>query len=746
MLCVLACLLVGADDPGLAFAAEVRPTLLRVCGDCHHPDDGDNHVRFLVATDLEAMTAQRGLWKSVAEQLRNRTMPPADAAQPTEAERLHLSRWIDGTLRAATPALGDYAGHVTTRRLNRTEYDHTVGDLLGVELEVSDTFPVDGSGGEGFDNNGETLFLPPLLLERYLEAAAQAADAAVVVPIRERRLEAVERTVPPDGPVRGTATVPVTGTYRLSLEIRAESAGEVSLRLDGIAAHAWPVEAGTQSRDATVRLGRGAHEITLHNGGPAVLSITRAVLADDRGVVSDGQAAAHGKLFGRPPGASPEDASADGRRVLADLARRAFRRPVGTGEVDRLVALLQRGLDRDEPYEQAMKLPLKAVLVSPHFLFRVEAAAASAGPQPLTGHELATRLSYFLWSTMPDEELFRLADQDRLRDGDVLHAQVERMLDDPRAAAFAEQFVGQWLGTHEVAARSIPEVSLFRDEFNTGLLLDMRAEPALTFAYMLAHDRPLTDLIDADYAILCDRLVRHYGLGDEKPEDGKPLKWKIHRGNRQKASPPESFRRVDLPDRTRGGVLGMAGVHLRTSYPERTSPVLRGGWVLETLLGVRVPSPPPDIPEFKRGKKNKKTVREQLLQHRADPACAACHNLMDPIGFALDNFDVLGRWRTRDGEAPIDATGTLPGGESFDGPAELKDVLLGRKDEILEHLTRKLLGYALGRSLADRDDYAIQKIAGRARAAGWSSRELVHAVVASVPFRMKSAPEPETQP
>ncbi|MCA9055781.1 MAG: DUF1592 domain-containing protein, partial [Planctomycetaceae bacterium] len=351
-------------------------------------------------------------------------------------------------------------------------------------------------------------------------------------------------------------------------------------------------------------------------------------------------------------------------------------------------------------------------------------------------HELATRLSYFLWSTMPDAELDRLADQGRLNAPEELQRQVDRMLDDPRAVAFCDQFVGQWLGTHEVGARVAPSTDTFKGEFTSELLLDLHDEPVYFFQRLLAVDGSLLELLDCDYAIVNKRLAEHYALdGDGKP--AKPMDDSWSPAAKRKDGGP--FQLVSLPDDRRGGVLGMGAVHMLTSYPDRTSPVLRGGWVLETLLGVHVPSPPPDVPQLKRSKKEKKSLREQLSQHRENPTCAACHNLMDPLGFALENFDVLGRWREVDGEATIDASAKLPSGEEFTGPAGLRHVLLARKRDFTRQVSRKLLGYALGRSLEDADDCTIERLTDTVEDRNYRVRTLIHAIVQSTPFRHRQA-------
>ena len=738
------------------FEDAVLPVLTETCGDCHAADDPDNHVGFLTAATADDLNADRGLWKNVAEQLRNRTMPPADSYfQPTEDQRREVADWVDRFLRETACDAGPHAGPVVARRLNRHEYDNTLRDLLGVDLHLADAFPADGAGGEGFDNNGETLFTSPILFERYLTATTTALDAAVWTPRLEIGFGPDEllpqskeadhvRTLPPGGEVAASLPVYLPGDYTVLVKADAPGGTAVTVSVDGVKLGDLPLDdaGGVPPRAKTVvHLERGRHLIVAANPGGGPLPVRQIKVWDHRDGPPGSQKASHRLLLGLDPGARPEDVRGHVRDRLATLARRGFRRPVSGEEVDGLMRLYDRAADRGDPWEEGFKLAARGVLLSPKFLFRTEPPPRDAAPgEPafVGDHALAARLSYFLWASMPDGELDELADAGRLSDPAVLDDQVDRMLADPRAAAFADRFAGQWLGTSEVGGRVAPDVNRFRKIFSPDLLSDLRRQPAELFLYLLREDRPLTELIAADYAVLNDRLAIHYGL-KEPPE-------KL-RGERGKYGPRWlfaddlglPFRRFDLPERDRdrrGGALGLGGVLLASSYSQRTSPVLRGAWVLETLLGTKVPPPPPDVPELKVPKNGSASVREKLARHRDDPACAACHNLMDPVGFALDNYDVLGRWREKDGQAKVDASATLPTGESFEGPGGLRKVLLAREDRVVRHLTAKLLGYALGRSLEDGDDCTIDRIAAEVAAHGGSTRTLVKAVARSVPFRM----------
>ncbi|MBD3673209.1 MAG: DUF1592 domain-containing protein [Planctomycetaceae bacterium] len=737
------------------FETEIRPLLLKYCAACHDPEEQENAAPFLRAKTVDQIGTFRSLWSSAAEQLQNRTMPPADEEQPTEAERLKLSTWIEETLEA-TACSGDvYAGRVVTRRLNRREYDNTIRDLLGVDLKASEKFPVDGSGGEGFDNNGETLFLPTMLMERYLTAASEALDAAIISPPLKLsylpndflpasdKANAKVRSLPEKTQINVLATIFNDRRYQVRILVKPvkEQGAKLIFKLDGIAAERFEIKDASLPQvalETSVRLARGNHVLSLRSPEGSELEVVSLEVTELRPDPSPEYCERHQRLLQLEPDRIPESPHEHARQVLSNFLPQAFRRPVTNDEIEKYLSLYQRGEERGDPFTESMKLALRGVLVSPHFLFRIESEPQSDRPERLNDYELASRLSYFLWSTMPDEELFELAAEGKLQQPGVLKQQIERMLDDPKAEQFAFEFIGQWLGTKEVGALVAPDTGVFSGEFTTELLFDLQEEPVYFFRYLLAENRSLLELIDSDYAIVNKRLSGHYGFDEKNRPKRNPSNPWVQNPKRGSGGP---FEKVMLPDDKRGGVLGMGGVHMVTSYPTRTSPVLRGGWILETMLGVRVPSPPPDVPEIKRGKNSELSTREILKKHRESPSCAACHNLMDPLGFALDNFDVLGRWRDKEGKAEIDASASLPSGESFTGPEGLRQVLLGRQDDFLHHLTRKMLGYALGRSLTDFDDCTIQKISQTVSESGFQSRTLVREIVLSPPFRSQQRTE-----
>lgn len=731
--------LVRAD---IFFEQTVMPVLQEHCLDCHDPEDSDGDVIFLDARKPEDLAKHRKTWRSVAEQLRNYTMPPPKRkSQPTEDERNRIAEWIRYQLRESASKAGPYAGWVKARRLNRLEYDNTIRDLVGVNLNFSETFPLEGGGGEGFDNNSETLFLPPLLMERYMEAAQQIVDAAIVTPLQKRAFDPgemlPERAVGDDSArrlgkgdeVSVLLPVYVTGEYELRLGAApiASQSVELSVAVDGLKAETVRLErnrsdsgrAGWQS--VRLRLPRGLHAISFGCGKDGEAEVFRVEVEEQKRPANFGRASVHHRLLGVAPGAVPDEPRVAAERVLRGFMARAFRRPLRSGEVERFVRLYDRAEERGDPFEERMKLAIKGVLLSPHFLFRIEKPPTGNGIEALGDHELASRLSYFLWSTMPDAELIELATAGELGDETVLRKQVDRMVRDSRFRTFSKSFVGQWLGTKDVGGRVAPTQNSIQHYYTPEVAAAMREEAVLYFHQLVQNDRSVLELIDADYTYLSGRLAKFYERDDWK-------RFKV-----------DEFERVALTDGRRGGLLGMGAVLALTSHFKQTSPILRGAWILDTLLGTPVPPPPPNVPPApKKDKQGKKlSTREMLALHRENTSCAACHNLIDPIGFGLENFDFLGRWRDEAGGKPIDVSGSLPSGETFAGPKELKTVLLRRSDVFVRHLIRKVLGYALGRSLVDEDDSTIERIARRLEAGDRGAGQLIAEVVLSVPFRNK---------
>jgi hypothetical protein len=760
----LAAAATAQTHPTDEFAQSIRPILARNCTACHNPANPKNRVNFLKANTIQDIESSRGLWRDVAAQLRNRTMPPVET-KLTEEERLRVSSWIDNRLRQTACAVGDYAGAVALRRLNRREYHNTIRDLLGLDYNVSELFPADGTGGAGFDTNGETLFIPPLLMERYMEAAQEILDRVVVTPdlaktFAANQLLPAEAAVPAGSPTAARELAPgkelaalvsiyVEADYDVRVAVeQKDGMGSLALKVDGGASVPLVVQqqgrrggggGGGQGRGGRgggaappalgvqVRLARGQRMLSLVADGSPVrvtgLTVQQKVVAP-----SAEKLGLHYRLFGTEPGSEPLQPRKAAEQILRGFVRKAYRRPVESAGIAPLMTLYDRAAQRGDPFEERVKLALTAVLVGPDFLFKLEHRSDQPGIYPIGQYELASRLSYFLWSTMPDAELDTLAAQGRLQDPEVLAAQVDRMLDDPRSRAFTSTFIGQWLGTQDLGGRAAPMLTELNSYYTPPVAADLRSEPILIFERILGENRSLLELLTADYTYMTERLVKFYQL-EEKFKD-------LH-GNEPQL--------VKWPDDRRAGLMNLGAVMAITSHYRQTSPVLRGAWVLDTLLGTPVPPPPPNVPQLDAVKcedncattaKTAVGMRQKILDHRANPSCSACHKLMDPMGFALENFDWTGRWRDQESDgSAIDAGGSLPSGEKFTGPAGLRQVLLGKKDDFLRQLTGKILGYSLGRSLQDGDSCTVQHLAQTLEKDNYRARTLIREIVGSIPFR-----------
>jgi hypothetical protein len=650
---------------------------------------------------------------------------------------------------------------VTARRLNRAEYDNTVRDLLGVDLRPAQDFPVDDSG-YGFDTIGDVLSLSPVLMEKYLRAADRLVRAALEpapvppkpVLVRFDLESTAERPevlpADPDGAplaarnaLVADLTVPSEATYELSVIVggRGHPDGppaKLALLMGGKQVQVVELEADEEgvykkrTFDVRRRLPGGVRQVgaaflreseaaTLPREPKREASHVLAVNALEVRGPFDAAAPGRPASYARIMTCAPEPGagwSRCARRILEPFARRAWRRPLGGDELDRLVALVELARKQGDTFERGVATALKAVLVSPHFLFRVEQDGdpARGGVRPLTAHELASRLAYFLWSSMPDDALLERADDGALTRPRALRAELRRMLASPRSAALAEHFAGQWLQVRNLSAAS-PDPERFPG-FGPELRRAMARETTLFFDFVLRQNRPITDFIDGRYSFLNERLAGHYGI-------------------KEVAGP--QFRRVELDGVERSGILTQASVLTVTSYPTRTSPVLRGLWVLENILGTRPPPPPPDVPRLDEGKVAESlSMRRRLEEHRSNPSCAACHTRMDALGFGLENYDAVGRWRTADGKAPVDAAGALPGERRFAGPAELKAILAGERSTFAECLAEKLLTYALGRGLQPADRPAVAAIVRSTAAADYRFGAMIEAIVLSPPFRSRN--------
>ena len=735
------------------FLQHVVPYLKKYCVDCHGNDFAEAELNVEPMLDRKVAMTERKKWDKIVGMLDIGAMPPDGAAMPTMDESRKVLDWVDQTLYFVDCSLPPDPGRVTIRRLNRAEYNNTIRDLVGVKFQPAADFPTDDVG-YGFDNIGDVLSLSPLLVEKYLDAA-EKITAAAIVPDDPTRGKTIRRdgdrltaqnahrdgdgfwAMPSSGNVSTKFDFPRTGEYVLRVEAKAQQAGpdkaKIEFRIDGkavqvaeIKAHQTPevlefklkIEKGQRAFAAAFindyykpeapdpkDRDRNAYVGWLEVQGPLGLDLN-SLPETHRRIV-----------FTRPNEGEPVRRAAT--EVLAKFVKRAYRRPVTDEDIDPLVKLVEYAVEQGDTFEGGIQVAVQAVLVSPHFLFRVERDRDPNDPKDthkLAGHELASRLSYFLWASLPDDQLFTLAELGQLHRPEILEQQVRRMLADPKAGALVTQFGGQWLNLR-LLDESFPNQRAFPG-FDNRLKTDFRRETEMFFEYVMREDRSILDFLDADYTFVNERLAKHYGIGGVNGD---------------------KFEKVSLAGTQRGGVLTHASILTLTSDPTRTSPVKRGKWIMENILGTPPPPPPPNVPLLETTTKANPNadLRARMAQHMADPVCASCHKLMDPLGFTFENFDGVGKWRDKDGKHEIDASGTLPGGDEFAGPRELMDVLKGRKDQFARHLTRQMLTYALGRGIEHYDRCALDEITAVLAANDYTFSTLVLQIVKSEPFLMR---------
>jgi len=601
-----------ADD----FTNNAQPLLKKYCYDCHSANKQKGGIEVdQLKTTTDAFQYHRFL-ENIAHAVEAGTMPPKDDVDddeiPSDAERALLIKEIKAT--QSKLEHGNFPrnpGRPMIRRLNRNEYNYTVRDLFGINFFPGKDFPSDGAGGEGFDNVGDSLFVPPVLMEKYLAASKKIIDELYSKPPLLARL-----------------------------------------------------------------------------------------------------------IISKPSDKLPANDAA--KAVLKYNASLAFRRTATDEDISSMVALAEKNLAANQPFEDALRAPLQSLLLHPSFLFRAENDQAGNKEWRIDNFELATRLSYFLWSSAPDRSLLKLASEGKLSDKAVLQQQVERMLNDPRAEAISRHFAGQWLGFEEVREVADPDTKRF-PSFTPTLRSAMYRESVEFFNNLVRENRPVTDLIDSNYTFANEELAKHYGIPGVT---GTQLQ------------------KVALSDRNRGGVMGQASILVTTSVPLRTSPVKRGKWILDSLLGTPPPPPPPDAGVLPGDDKSAAglSFRQQLELHRQKPNCAGCHAKIDPLGFGLENFDAIGRWRATDANGkPVDSKATLPGDLSFSTPAELKSILLKSDELFLRNISRKLLAYSLGRPLEYYDEPVVSDLVKQLRGNQLKFRSLVHAITLSHPFQNRSA-------
>ena len=748
----------GANGAGLFsarapadFEHDIRPVIEKNCASCHGEKKQKAGLSFESFHSPQDVRKQWRVWLNAGRRMAAKEMPPEDKPQPSSAERDLVLNWLSQDMFPVDANHPD-PGRVTIRRLNRTEYNNTVHDLVGVDFNPADDFPSDDMG-YGFDNIGDVLTVSPLLMEKYISAAEQVMSRAIAPPesvmLKKIPLDSLHSTndsclfegdkfsLYKEGRAGTEITTDREGDYRIRIQAYGEMAGneppKMVLRLDGKEAQRFDVSVTEDSPkfyEFKTAFTAGKHRLAIaypnnfrdpKNPNPRLrdrnLFITKIEIDGPIGLPPPAPPEAYRKIFFCKP--SPSRTTNDClHAIIGAFASRAYRRPISAGEIAALTGFAQNLLKNGASFEDAVRGPLTAVLVSPNFLFRGETLPGQGAPrgvQPIDEYALASRLSYFIWSTMPDETLFALAGKGKLRAN--LDEQVRRMLKDPKSREMAENFAGQWLQIRNLEIVS-PDATMFPD-FDDELRHAMRRETELFFADVLWADRSVLDFVNSDYSFMNERLAKFYGISGVTGSE---------------------FRRVSLKGTPRGGVFTQAGVLTVTSNPTRTSPVKRGKWVLDNLLNAPPPPPPANVPPFKEQPAGDvhASLRERMLDHRADAMCASCHIQMDALGFSFEHYDAIGRWRDKDGAFAIDDSCELNGGEQFKGVAGLRDVLTKkRSDQFLHCLTEKMLTYALGRGLDYYDMPTVDRICKNVVKADYHSSALVLEIVRSVPFQMR---------
>jgi mono/diheme cytochrome c family protein len=770
----------GAASAGTAVTnAERQAMVTKYCVTCHS-DRLKTAGLVLENLDLSRVPSDAHVWEKVARKLRAGAMPPQGMPRPEPGALNEFAAYLETTLDRAAMA-NPNPGRTIVHRLNRTEYANAIKDVLGLDVNAGDLLPPDDSA-DGFDNIAQTLTLSPVLMERYLSASAKVASQAVgdpairpvVTTYRPKPDLSQDKHIPglPLGTVGGilvTHNFPLDGEYLFEPKISRSILGNpvgvedvhaLEVTLDGARvklahfggpeddakSHLTAVEASDEIDARFVfrmRVPAGPHKI-----GVAFLRHSTAQTAEvwqqfQRTAIDSNETkgAPHldkinitGPFDASGPGNTPSrqkificrpEAGKDevpcARKILTSLARRAYRRPVNDNDIEQLLVFYQRGRNNRGTFDQGIEMAIRRLISGPEFVFRVETDPANIAPNTayrVSDLELAARLSFFLWSTIPDDQLFETAVQGKLKDPAVLDAQVRRMLAGAKAESMVKNFAGQWLTLRNLRG-VVPDPDIFPD-YDDNLRQALERETELLFESIMKEDRSVLDLLTADYTFLNERLARHYGVPG------------IY-GDR--------FRRVKITQDARRGLLGQGSILTLTSVAIRTSPVARGKWILTNLVGTPPPPPPPNVPALKENKGGRTlSMRERMTAHRGNPVCANCHRIMDPIGFSLENFDAVGRWREKDGDADIDAKDTLFDGSTVDGAVGLRNFLLSRKEVFVQTFTERMLTYALGRGLEYYDMPTVRKIVRDAAKNDYKFSAMVMGVVKSIPFQMRMKP------
>jgi mono/diheme cytochrome c family protein len=728
------------------FESVTKALFTDTCMECHNDKDAEGGFaigRYMSVASLE----DRDQWDLILYKLKIGDMPPGDVVYPGEQIEA-LVKFLEAEFTRADANVRPDPGRVTARRLNRAEYTNTIRDLLAVEFRADRNFPTDDSG-EGFDNIGDVLTVSPVLMEKYLSAAQQISIRAVATAPMPKPVE-VEyslrfrnlRRLDPSN-VEATHRIDFDADYRIRVGLpgeRPKDAKPVTLGLwvDGKLATTKVIETKPSGlvyfnpyseEELRVSLTEGDHTFRLgfiddeYVKGLATGDIYKDTINKWVGsaiftgpFASNEEKPSRKKIFV----CDPKTGAPCVTRILTSLARRAYRRPVTRVEVAALQRFVAMAKIDGQSVEEGIGLALQAMLVSPHFLFHIERDRFLNDPtrvHRITDVELASRLSYFLWNSMPDDELLALAERGQLSGSAVLERQVKRMLADPKSAALAENFAGQWLEVRNLDSIK-PDPQKF-PAWGPELRDALKKETRLFFDDILRNNRPIVTFLNAKHTYLNEYLAKYYGI------DG--------------VTGPE-FRRVDLTTDQRGGVLGQGSVLAVSSYPTRTSVVIRGKYILQNILGTPPPPPPADVPALdEEALASTASIRQQMEKHRSNAICASCHSRMDPLGFGLENYDAIGRWRTMDGAFAVDSSGVLPSGKSFKSPAEMRDVLASMLPDFSRALTEKLLIYSLGRGLERYDRPTVQAITKNLAAGDYGLQTLIGEVVKSLPFQSRRA-------
>ena len=731
------------------FETAVQPVLVQVCNTCHNPQLNSGNLNITPYFQPSSLSSSRDGWAKILAKLKAGEMPPPGIPGPTPEAMAALIGVVQTEIDRSDASQKPDPGRTIAHRLNRNEYSNTVRDLLGVDFRATEEFPADDSG-YGFDNIGDVLTVSPTLMQKYLSAAEQIASRAVggdplPKPGFVNRHDRVRKVG--DSTIELRDAVDYDAEYVIKVNLtghRGDKDKPVLLRISVDGKPVKEVEVPVQI--SAVNKQGGATQRGVEEGRVFLTAnehTFRAEFVNDEFVKplsSQARSNANANIFpesieiGGPYPATttqappkkvlicdPDTGTACVDRIVTTFAHHAYRRPATKPEIAELMAIHEKAKKAGYTAKQSLQFAIADALVKPQFLFRMERDPAPGTTARISDIELASRLSYFIWSSAPDDELLRLAETNKLHTPEVLDAQVKRLITDSRSAALADNFAGQWLQTRSLDAMK-PDAKKF-PEWGPELREAMRTETRMFFQAVMQDNRPIADFIDGKYTFLNQTLAKFYGI------DGIA---------------GTEFRRVELTDAQaaqRSGVFTQASVLTVSSYPTRTSVVLRGKYLLETVLNAPPPPPPPDVPRLNEDTVGvAKSLRQQMEAHRADALCASCHSKMDVLGFGLENYDAIGRWRTTDGKFPIDSTGAFPSGKTFNGPAEMKTLLHDNMPEFIRCLAEKMLTYGLGRGVESYDRPVVDDLVRQTSAGDNKLQPLILGIVHSMPFQQRHAP------